>query len=460
MTGRRDFRHPALLAATARSKVAADHGGGSRLTLVCVGGGRVTLVSNAALSAGIPSTSQTRSDPAGDPVRALTVLIATPTLEAGAADEGAVDLAALLTEAGHRPIVVSRGGRLEPRLAEAGGELIRLDAASRNPVVMARNAASLRTLLRQRRCDVVHAHGRAAAWSALAAARSRRIPFLTTWHKGFREQNALKRFYNSVMARGDRVIVPSDQIAELIVARHGISWERIAVIPSAVDVGRFDPLALTGERIGAVRRSWGVKGDTKVILVPGRVLRRKGHHVAVLAACRLKAMGIKNFLFVFAGGDHGSSRYSGELWDLVLATGSADVVRIAWSPDDLPAAYAASTAVVSAAIQPEGVQRTILEALAMARPVVVSDLAAGRDIVLAPPAVPEERMTGLRFAASDDEALAAALVRLMSMPDAARRAIGRRGREWVAGHCSPATVASQMLAVYAAVTERRRRSTR
>jgi glycosyltransferase involved in cell wall biosynthesis len=123
---------------------------------------------------------------------------------------------------------------------------------------------------------------------------------------------------------------------------------------------------------------------------------------------------------------------------------------------DAPAAYGAATAVLSASVQPEGLQRTILEALAMARPVAVSDLAAGADVVLAPPAVPEERMTGLRFAAGDAEALAAALIRLLSMPDTVRRAIGRRGREWVAGHCAPATVAQDLLAVYAAVTENRR----
>ena len=382
----------------------------------------------------------------------LTVLIATPTLDAGAADEGAVDLAAILTSAGHRPLVASRGGRLEPRLAAVGGELIRLDVASRNPLTIARNATRLRAVIRARHCDVVHAHGRAAAWSALTAARLAGIPFLTTWHKGFREQNGLKRFYNGVMARGDRVIAPSDQIAELIVARHRVPWERIAVIPSAVDVGEFDPTALTVERITAARRAWGVKADTKVILIPGRMLRRKGHHVAVQAARRLKDMGLKDFMFVFAGEDQGRSRYCGELWDLVLATDTADVVRMAPSPDDVAAAYGAATAVVSAAIQPEGLQRTLLEALAMARPVVVSDLAAGRDIVLAPPVVAEERMTGMRCPAGDAAALATALVRLLSMPDAARRAIGRRGREWAANHCAPQTVASQTLAVYAGVT--------
>ena len=393
---------------------------------------------------------------ASAPARALTAMIAVPTLEAGAADEGVIALADILARAGHRPIVVSSGGRLEPRVAETGAELIRLDLASRNPGVIARNSAALFRLLRQRRCDLVHAHGRTAAWSALPAARMARVPFLTSWYKGFRDQNALKHAYNGVMARGARVITPSDQIAELIVARHRVPWERIAVIPPAVDLGRFDPTALTLDRVNAVRRSWGVKGDAKVFLIPGRMLRRKGHHVVVQAARRLKDMGVADVLFVFAGEDAGRSRYSGELWDLVLATETADIVRMAQSPADRPAAYGAATAVLSASVQPEGLQRTILEALAMARPLAVSDLAAGPDIVLAPPRVPEEHMTGLRFASEDAGALAAALIRVLSMPDSVRRAIGRRGREWVATHCAPATVAQQLLAIYAAVTENRR----
>ena len=48
----------------------------------------------------------------------------------------------------------------------------------------------------------------------------------------------------------------------------------------------------------------------------------------------------------------------------------------------MPAAYAAASVVVSAAVQPEGLQRAILEAQAMGRPVIVSDLGAGADVVL------------------------------------------------------------------------------
>jgi glycosyltransferase involved in cell wall biosynthesis len=104
--------------------------------------------------------------------------------------------------------------------------------------------------------------------------------------------------------------------------------------------------------------------------------------------------------------------------------------------------------VVSAAIQTEGLQRTLLEAQAMERPVVASDLGAGPDAVLAPPMVPEDRMTGLRFSAGDDGALAAALIRLFSMPSAQQTAIGLRGRQWIIDHFNQPAVSDLTLRLY------------
>jgi len=295
---------------------------------------------------------------------------------------------------------------------------------------------------------VIHAFGRAGAWSGLIAARLNGIKFVTSWHKGFREQNLFKRLYNGIMARGDRVIASSEQIAQLINDRYGTPWDRITVVPCSIDLERFNPEIVTRERTDAMRAAWGVHRGTKVILISGRILRRKGHHVVVRAAKRLKEMGLKDFLCVFVGEDRGRTRYTGELWDLVLTTGTMDVVRMASPVPDMPAAYAAASVVVSAAIQPEGVQRAILEAQAMARPIVVSDLGAGPDVVLTAPAVPESRIAGLRFQAGDDAALAAALLRLFSIPEPNRATIGRRGREWVLGHFNSAAVTEQMLRIY------------
>lgn len=379
---------------------------------------------------------------------AMTVLVVVPGLDGGASDAGAVELVRILAGAGYSPVLVSRAGRLAADVTTGGGEFVPLDLSSNNPAVILRNALILSRLARERRCQVIHAFGRAGALSGLIAARLNGAKFVTSWHKGFREQNLFKHHYNGIMARGDRVIASSEQIAQLINDRYGTPWNRITVVPCSIDLERFNPEVVTRERIEAMRTAWGVHRDTKVILVTGRILRRKGHHVVVRAAQRLKEMGLKDFLCVFVGEDRGRTRYTGELWDLVLTTGTMDVIRMASPVPDMPAAYAAASVVVSAAIQPEGVQRALLEAQAMARPIVVSDLGAGPDVVLTAPAVPESRIAGLRFQAGDDAALAAALLRLFSMPEPNRATIGRRGRDWVLGHFNAEAVAEQTLRLY------------
>lgn len=396
----------------------------------------------------LDKSTQSESESRNPASHRIVALIVVPSLDVGAADAGAVELVRILAGAGHHAVVASRAGRLVADVTAAGGKFIPLDMSSNNPITMLRNGIVLVRLAREHQCAVIHAFGRAGAWSAYFAARLCGIPFATSWYKGFREQNLFKRLYNSVMARGSRVLASSEQIAQLINDRYGTAWEKITVVPCSVDLDRFNPESVSRERIEAVRDAWGTKRDTRVILITGRILRRKGHDVVVKAVKRLKETGLKNFLCVFVGEDRGRTRYTGELWDLVLATGTMDVIRMAAPVADMPAAYAVASVVVSAAVQPEGVQRAILEAQAMARPVIVSDLGAGPDVVLAAPAVPESRVAGFRFQSGDDAALAATLLRLFSMPEPNSATIGRRGREWVVGHFNPEIVAEQTLRLY------------
>ena len=96
--------------------------------------------------------------------RSLNVLIVVPTLQTGAADTGVVELVRILAAAGHKPIVASSGGRLAEVVEAAGGDIVQLAMDSQNPAVVLRNVFALVRLVRERRCHVVHAHGRAAAW--------------------------------------------------------------------------------------------------------------------------------------------------------------------------------------------------------------------------------------------------------------------------------------------------------
>ena len=86
----------------------------------------------------------------------------------------------------------------------------------------------------------------------------------------------------------------------------------------------------------------------------------------------------------------------------------------------------------------------------------MSDLGAGPDAVLAPPAVADDRMTGLRFSAGDSVALATSLVRLFSLPPAARAAVGARGRAWVVANFNTAAAAEPTLRLYQQVATKGR----
>ena len=96
-------------------------------------------------------------------------------------------------------------------------------------------------LIRQLGVDIVHARSRAPAWSACAAARATGRRFVTTFHNAYGARTALKRRYNSVMARGDRVIAISDFVAEHAASVYGVGRDRLRTIPRGVDLEIFDP---------------------------------------------------------------------------------------------------------------------------------------------------------------------------------------------------------------------------
>ena len=186
------------------------------------------------------------------------------------------------------------------------------------------------------------------------------------------------------------------------------------------------------------------------------MLRRKGHHVVVAGraasqATRREERGLR--VYRRGPGTQPLCRRTVGLWCRRPrpATSSAPPDRSTTSP----AAYAAATVVVSAATQPEGLQRAILEAQAMARPVIISDAGAGADSVLATASRdrrPDDRDCGSRppMRRSSPRRWCGCL----SLPDSARHAIGARGRAWVTGRFAPEATAEPLLRLYAEVTGR------
>ena len=56
-----------------------------------------------------------------------------------------------------------------------------------------------------------------------------------------------------------------------MIERYKIAPDRVSVIPRAIDTAKFSPAAVSADRVAALRRTWGVPPQMRVVLVPGRI---------------------------------------------------------------------------------------------------------------------------------------------------------------------------------------------
>jgi glycosyltransferase involved in cell wall biosynthesis len=368
---------------------------------------------------------------------APAVLQVLPALQAGGVERGTLEIAEALAAAGFRPLVASAGGRLVPELERLGARHITLPLDRKSPAALLANAAALARLVRAEDIRILHARSRFPAWSAWLAARRAGAHFVTTYHGTYNEGFPGKRLYNSVMARGERVIAISQFIAGLIQARHGTDPARIRIIPRGVDLRRFDPEAVAPARVAALRAAWGVPPGRPVLLLPARISRWKGQGVLLEALALLPAP--RPFAVLL--GDPGRGAYAAALRQRIAALGLQTDVAMPGHQDDLPAAFLLADLALHASTDAEAFGRTIVEAQAMARPVIAADLGAPRETV-------REGETGWRVPPGDPAALAAAIARALALPAADRAAIGARAQAMVRADYTTAAMQRATLDVY------------
>ncbi len=367
------------------------------------------------------------------------VLQVLPALGGGGVERGTVEMAAAITQAGGTALVASAGGRMAPLVERAGGRNILLPLDRRAPHAIWRNAGRLAEVIGREGVDIVHARSRAPAWSAWLATRRTGAHFVTTYHGAYNEDLPFKRRYNAVMAQGEIVIAISDFIAGLIATRHGTDPARIRVIPRGVDTAIFNPDAVTPERVIRLARAWRLPDGQPTVVLPGRLTRWKGQTVLIEALARMDR---QDAVAVFVGSDQGRHRYAAELSALAHRLGVAERVRIVGDCEDMPAAMMLSDVVVNASTDPEAFGRVVIEAQAMARPVIASDHGGAAETV-------EPDVTGWRVPPGDAGVLAQALDHALALTDAQRETLGAQARAAVLSRYTVQAMQAATLAVYA-----------
>lgn len=293
----------------------------------------------------------------------LRILQVLPSLVSGGVERGTLDLCQHLIQQGHEAWVISSGGPLVKTLEGLGAKHINLNVHSKNPFTIWKNSQTLKRLIEKHQFDLVHARSRAPAWSCYWASNKTNVPFITTFHGQYGHQNCLKRTYNSVMLKGDACIAVSQFIESHIKMVYPQHHTNIKLIPRGIDLATFSQSQACKENALALRDKWNIAKDDKVIVLPGRLTRLKGHQTFLEAITQLKELDSVHCLIV--GDEPGKEHYQQELQVFIDKHNLAQKVQFTGNYYDMPTVYQLADIVISASIKPESFGRTACEAQAM-----------------------------------------------------------------------------------------------
>lgn len=299
-------------------------------------------------------------------------------------------------------------------------------ARSMNPWSALRSTIALIRYFRRERFDVLHVHTPVAALIGRIAARIAGIPLIVYTAHGFYFHDKMPRWKRSLFVALERfgglfmdlLFSQSTEDAEDAVAKGIAPRERVLAIGNGVDVSRFDPVGVGAG--GTVRGALGIPANAFVVGMIGRQVREKGVAEFLTAAADL-AQRFPQIWFLLVG-DRLASDHAGGVeaeFDAAKAILGERLVAPGLR-SDIPQMLAAIDLFCLPSWR-EGMPRTIIEAMMMAKPVVATDIRGSREEVVA-------EKTGLLVPARAPDQLAAAIERFVRNPAWGER-VGQAGRQ-------------------------------
>jgi glycosyltransferase involved in cell wall biosynthesis len=358
-------------------------------------------------------------------------------------------LLGFLKEQGFDVTVACSPGPLFSELSSRGVTLKAIEISrSRNFVRHIRSTWRLYRYLRSEQFDIIHVHTPIASLIGRFAAFLARVPIRIYTAHGFYfhdDMPRMQRRFHIALEKvgawfGDFVFTQSEEDRQTAIREKISRPDRILTIGNGVNLERFDPAKVTDAEIMRLREEFAIPPGAKVIGMMGRLVREKGYFEYFEAAATV-AKQVPDVRFLVIGdvleSDYDNSKLEIERW--IHQLGVRDKVIFAGMRDDIPQLLSLMDIYTLPSYR-EGMPRSIIEAMAMARPVVTTNIRGCREEV-----VHEE--TGLIVPPRNSKALARAFLDLLNDPERLQR-YGRKGRERAEQYFSEKRVLERQLLVY------------
>ncbi len=350
-------------------------------------------------------------------------------------------------EAGYEVIGMSAPGPHVAHLTSLGIRHVPIPAFTRSSSAAddLRATWQLWRAIRRLRPDIVHTHNPKPGVLGRVVARLGGVPLVVNTQHGLYAQQTDRRLRRWAVYGAERLaaafghveLVQNPEDVTTLVDRLHVPARRVRLLGNGIDLTRFHPAAADPAARRRLRAEWGVAGDDVVIGAVGRLVAEKGIAELCAAAASLADQGVPARLVVVGPVDEAKpDRVAREAIDAARRAG----VVFTGARSDMPECYAAFDVFVTASWR-EGFPRAAMEAAAMGRAIVATDIRGNRQVV-------DDGVTGVLVPLRDPSALAGALAALAG--DAHRRAVlGDAGRRKALAEFDQATVIARTLAAYA-----------
>lgn len=328
----------------------------------------------------------------------------------------------VLQEHGLEISVITSNDDVAKIYQDAGCQIIPVHELRReiNPVRDALATRKLKRICREHEFDIVHTHTSKGGFIGRAAARSAKVPIVIHTAHGFAfhelSNPASVRTYSLLERRAagwcDRITTVSDFHRDWAL-RLGIAGdEKIVTIHNGISSAR---LQSNGDR-EMVRNGLGIDSSEPLLAVIGRLAEQKGLEDMLEAMLAILGSEPATRLLIV-----GKGPISGLLESRCKQLGIEERVIFAGFRSDIGDLLNACDIVVSPTLR-EGLSVSILEAMAMAKPIIATSISSNQELV-------SDGETGLIVPPKDPDSIARAVVRLLrDMPAAQEYGLQARRR--------------------------------
>ena len=284
-----------------------------------------------------------------------------------------------------------------------------------NPVADVRALAELVALLRRERFDLVHTHNPKPGVLGRVAARLAGTPLVVNTVHGL-YATPEDRLRKRAAVLGLEWLAGRCSDLELYQSEEDLAWARRLrlarkgrshLLGNGTDTGYFDPAQVPPERAAALRRELGLPADALVVGAVGRLVAEKGYR-ELFAAARAVRRADPRVRFLAVGAP--DLEKADAISEAELAAAAGDVLVTGWR-DDVRDLLAVMDVFVLASWR-EGMPRSAIEAAAMGKALVLTDIRGCREVA-------RHDREALLVPPRDPGALAAAISRLAADPPCA-----------------------------------------